>query len=79
MHTDLLGTTHPLKVDRNLKWMSHNPNNPTYKPVLSCTMTQLSAQFSNKTSKTTQNSHIHTKGVYQIFDILYANIVKMYL
>ena len=25
----------------------------------------------------TQYKHIHTKSVYQIFDILYANIVKM--
>ena len=39
LHTDLLGNTHPMKVDRNLQWMSHHPTNPTYNPVLSGTMT----------------------------------------
>ena len=34
MNTDLLGNPHPLKVDRNLQWMSHHPINPTYNPVL---------------------------------------------
>ena len=44
MHIDSLGNTHPLKVDRNLQWMSHHPTNPTYNPVLSGTMTHLSAR-----------------------------------
>ena len=41
---DSLGNTHPLKVDRDLQWMSHHPTNPTYNPVLSGTMTHLSAR-----------------------------------
>ena len=34
----------PLKVDKNLQWMSHHPTAPTYIPVLSGTMTQSSSQ-----------------------------------
>ena len=44
--------------------------------MLSGTMTHLSAQCL-KHHQDTQYKHIHTKSVYQIFDILYANIVKM--
>ena len=40
-------------------------------------MTHLSAQVPKQHHQDTQYKHIHTKGVYQIFDILYANIVKM--
>ena len=61
----------------NVQWMSHHSTNPTYIHVLSRTMTQLSAQFSNTTTKTTQNKHTHPKGVCQLFDTLYANIVKI--
>ena len=77
LHIDLLGNTHPLKVDRNLQWMSHYPANPTYNPVLSGTMTQLSAQCHKEHHQDTQYKCIHTKGVYQMFDILYATIVIM--
>ena len=41
----LLVNTYPLKVDRNLQWMSHHPTDPTYICVLSWAMTQLSAQL----------------------------------
>ena len=57
--------------------MSLHPNNPTYNPVLPGTMTQLSAWCQKQHHQDTQYKHIHTKGVYQIFDILYATIVKM--
>ena len=69
--------TPPLKVDRGLQWMSHHPSNPTYNPMLSGTMTQLSARCQKQHHQETQYKHIHTKGLYQIFDILYANIVKI--
>ena len=59
---DLLGNTHPLKVDRNLQWMSHHPTNPTYYPVLSGTMTHLSAQYQNSTTKT-HNINTYTQKV----------------
>ena len=59
MHIDLLGNTHPLKVDRNLQWMSHHPTNPTYNPVLSGTMTHLSAQC-QKTAPPGHTIQIHT-------------------
>ena len=77
MHMDLLGNTHPLKVDRNLQWMSHHPTNPTYNPVLSGTMTHLSAQCQKQHHQDTQYKHIHPKGVYQPFDIVCVNILKM--
>ena len=56
---DSLGNTHPLKVDRNLQWMSHHPTNPTYNPVLSGTMTHLSAQC-QKTAPPGHTIQIHT-------------------
>ena len=62
MHTDLLGNTHPLKVDRNLQWMSHHPTNPTYNPVLSGTMTHLSARCLNSTTRT-HNTNTYTQKV----------------
>ena len=61
-HTDLLGNTHPLKVDRNLQWMSYHPTNPTYNPVLSGTMTHLSAQCLNSTTRTL-NTNTYTQKV----------------
>ena len=64
MHIDLSDNTHPLKVDRNLQWMSHYPNNPTYNPVLSGTMTQQSAWCQTQYHQDTQYKHIQTKGVY---------------
>ena len=62
MHTDSLGNTHPLKVDRNLQWMSHHPTNPTYNPVLSGTMTHLSAWCQNSTTRT-HNTNTYTQKV----------------
>ena len=59
MHIDSLGNTHPLKVDRNLQWMSHHPTNPTYNPVLSGTMTHLSA-WCQKTAPPGHTIQIHT-------------------
>ena len=59
---DLLGNTHPLKVDRNLQWMSHHPTNPTYNSVLSGTMTHLSARCLNRTTKT-HNTNTYTQKV----------------
>ena len=59
---DSLGNTHPLKVDRNLQWMSHRPTNSTYNPVLSGTMTHLSAQCQNSTLKT-HNTNTYTQEV----------------
>ena len=59
---DLLGNTYPLKVDRNLQWMSHHPTNPTYNPVLSGTMTQLSAWCLNITTRT-HNTNTYTQKV----------------
>ena len=64
LHIDSLGNTHPLKVDRNLQWMSHHPNNPTYNPVLSGTMTHLSAQCQNSTTKTHNTNTYTQNGVY---------------
>ena len=52
LHTDSLGNTHPLKVDKNLQWMSHHATNPTYNPVLSGTMTHSSARCLNSTTRT---------------------------
>ena len=75
--TDSLGNTHTLKVDRNLQWMSHDPTNPTYNPVLSGTMTHLSARCQKQHYQDTQYKHIHPKGVYQPFGILCVNILKM--
>ena len=49
---DSLGNTHPLKVDRNIQWMSHHLTNPTYNPVLSGTMTHSSAWCLKSTTKT---------------------------
>ena len=62
--TDSLGKTHPLKVDGNLQWMSHHPTNLTYNPVLSGTMTHLSAQCQKQHYQDTQYKYIHPKGVY---------------
>ena len=62
MHTDSLGNTHPLKVDRNLQWMSHHPTNPTHNPVLSGTMTHLSARCLNSTTRT-HNTNTYTQKV----------------
>ena len=59
MHIDSLGNAHPLKVDRNLQWMSHHPTNPTHNPVLSGTMTHLSAQC-QKTALPGHTIQIHT-------------------
>ena len=59
MHIDLSGNTHTLKVDRNLQWMSHHPTNPTYNPVLSGTMTHLSAQC-QKTAPPGHTIQMHT-------------------
>ena len=59
---DSLYNTHPLKVDRNLQWMSHHPTNPTYNPVLSGTMTHSSAQCLNSTTKT-HNTNTFTQKV----------------
>ena len=56
---DSLGNTHSLKVDRNLQWMSHHPTNPTYNPVLSGTMTHLSA-WCQKTAPPGHTIQIHT-------------------
>ena len=56
---DSLGNTHPLKVDRNLQWMSHHPTNPTYNPVLSGTMTHLSARC-QKTAPPGHTIQTHT-------------------
>ena len=33
MDIDLLGNTNPMKVDRNLQWMSDHPTEPIYIPV----------------------------------------------
>ena len=62
MHIDLLGNTHPLKVDRNLQWMSPHPTNPTYNPVLLGTMTHSSAQCLNSTTRT-HNTNTYTQKV----------------
>ena len=64
MYMDSLGNTHPLKVDRNLQWMSHHPTNPTYNPVLSGTMTHLSAWCQKQHHQDTQYKYIHPKGAY---------------
>ena len=60
LHIDSLGNTHPLKVDRNLQWMSHHPTNLTYTPVLSGTMTHLSARCLNSTTRT-HNTNTYTQ------------------
>ena len=62
MHTDLLGNTDTLKVDRNLQWKSHHPTNPTHNPVLSGTMTHLSARCLNSTTRT-HNTNTYTQKV----------------
>ena len=79
LHIDSLGNTHPLKVDRNLQLMSHHPTNPTYNPVLSGTMTHLSARCQKQHYQDTQYKYIHPKGVYQPLGILCVNILKMWL
>ena len=60
--TDSLGNTHPLKVDRNLQWMSHHPTNPTYNPELLGTMTHSSAWCLNSTTRT-HNTNTYTQKV----------------
>ena len=60
MYTDSLGNTHPIKVNRNLQWLSHHPSNPTYNPVLSGTMTHLSAWCQNSTTRT-HNTNTYTQ------------------
>ena len=59
---DSLGNTHPLKVVRNLQWMSPHPTNPTYNPVLSGTMTHSSALCLNSTTRT-HNTNTYTQKV----------------
>ena len=67
MHMDSFGNTHPLKVDRNLQWMSHHPTNPTYNPVLSGTMTHLSAQCQKQHHQDTIQIHTPKRCVLAIW------------
>ena len=62
MHSDLLGNTYPLKVDRNLQLMSYYPKISMYNPVLPRTMTQSSDLCQNSTPRM-HNTNIYTQKV----------------